>query len=95
MRIEDRIDKVTDRQRARQTCAMEHDPFKSEVVSLEGKQAGMQCVVPRAIPRNYRAAEGVGSVRAAGICSSTEIAASLISQHQPEPASPLSLDPLS
>ena len=71
MRIEDRIDKVTDRQRARQTCAMEIDPFKSEVDDLEGKQAGMQCGCTQGFPGNNRAAECGARVRAAWISSST------------------------
>ena len=71
MRIEDRIIRGVDRQRDRQTCSAAMDPFNSEVDSLEGKQAGTQCEVPRAIPRNYRAAECVKRVRAAAISSPT------------------------
>ena len=35
---------------------MEIDPFKSEVDSLEGKQAGMQCDCTQGFPGNNRAA---------------------------------------
>ena len=62
MRTKDRIIRGVDRQTDRQTCSAAMDPFKSEVHSLLGEQAGTQCEVPRAIPRNNRAAEGVGSV---------------------------------
>ena len=57
MRTKDRIDKDTDRLTDRQTCSAAMDPFKSEVHSLLGEQAGTQCEAPRAIPRNNRAAE--------------------------------------
>jgi hypothetical protein len=71
MRTKDRIDKDTDRLIDRQTCAMENDPFKSEVDSLEGKQAGMQCDCTQGFPGNNRAAECGARVRAAWISSST------------------------
>ena len=49
------VGRLTDRQ----TCSAAMDPFKSEVHSLLGEQAGKQCEAPRGIPRNNRAAEGV------------------------------------